>query len=167
MTVLSTSIRSRPSNPLDIVEDLLVHHDWIFKRANREELSAEVPGRWCDLNLYFAWRKEADALHFSCAMDLRVPSPKRRPIAELLTSANERLWLGHFDMWSQDGLPMFRHTLPLRGMHGASSEQIEDLMETALVECDRFYPALQFVLWGNKEPSEALRLALLDTIGEA
>ena len=70
-------------------------------------------------------------------------------------------------MWSEDGLPMFRHTLPLRGMHGASSEQIEDLMETGLIECDRFYPALQFVLWGNKEPSEALQLALLDTIGEA
>jgi len=167
MTMVSTSIRHRPSNPLDLVEELFIRQDLLFKRASKEELSADAPGRWCDFNLYFAWRKEADALHFSCAMDLRVPALKRQPVAELLASANERLWLGHFDMWSDDGLPMFRHTLPLLGVHGASSEQIEDLVETALVECDRFYPALQFVLWGDKGPEEALRLAMLDTVGEA
>ncbi|MEW5704620.1 MAG: YbjN domain-containing protein [Pseudomonadota bacterium] len=167
MSLASATIKQRPANPLDLIEDFLVHRDMLFRRASREELSADVPGRWCDLNLYFAWRREADALHFSCAMDLRVPLPKRRLVAELLTSANERLWLGHFDMWSEDGLPMFRYTLPLRGIRGASSEQIEDLTETALIECDRIYPALQFVLWGDKEPAEALKLAMLDTIGEA
>ena len=33
---------------------------------------------------------------------------------------------------------------------GASAEQIEDLVEIALSECERFYPAFQLVVWGGK-----------------
>ena len=31
----------------------------------------------------------------------------------------------------------------------APDEQLEDLMDTAILECERFYPALQMVLWAG------------------
>ncbi len=62
---------------------------------------------------------------------------------------------------------MFRQTILLRGIRCASVEQIEDLVEIALNECERFYPAFQFVLWGGKEPQEAILAAMLETEGEA
>jgi hypothetical protein len=62
---------------------------------------------------------------------------------------------------------MFRHTIPLRGMPGASIEQLEDVVDTALTECERFYPALQLVVWGGRSVSEAIAAAHMDTIGEA
>ena len=40
-------------------------------------------------------------------------------------------------------------------------------MEIALTECERFYPAFQFVIWGGKSASEAVSAAILDTIAEA
>ena len=40
-------------------------------------------------------------------------------------------------------------------------------VEAAIEECDRFYPAFQFVLWGDKSPSEALAAAMVDAAGEA
>ena len=62
---------------------------------------------------------------------------------------------------------MFRHTVLLRGHQGASVEQLEDLVDIALTECERFYPAFQFVTWGGKTASEAVTASLLDTVGEA
>jgi hypothetical protein len=56
---------------------------------------------------------------------------------------------------------------PARGLPGASVEQLEDLVEAALMECDRIYPALQLVVWGNSPVREALDAALLETVGEA
>jgi protein gp37 len=41
------------------------------------------------------------------------------------------------------------------------------LVESAIDECDRFYPAFQFVLWGGKTPREALEAAMVDAAGEA
>ena len=85
----------------------------------------------------------------------------------LLALVNEKMWLGHFDLWSEDGLPMYRHSLPLRGAGGAASSQVEDLVTVALEECERFYPAFQFVIWGGKSPEESLAAALIETLGEA
>jgi hypothetical protein len=33
--------------------------------------------------------------------------------------------------------------------------------------CQRYYPAVQFVIWANHEANEALSSALLETHGEA
>ena len=43
----------------------------------------------------------------------------------------------------------------------------ELLVETAIDECERFYPVFQFVLWAGKTPQEAIAAALIDTQGEA
>jgi len=57
--------------------------------------------------------------------------------------------------------------VPLRGAAGASAEQLEDLIDAALVECERFYPALQMVVWGGRSIADALTVARMDTIGRA
>jgi len=64
-------------------------------------------------------------------------------------------------------MPMFRHTVPLRGLRGASVEQLEDLVDSAVTECERFFPAFQFVIWGGKSAAEAMAAALFETVGEA
>jgi hypothetical protein len=45
--------------------------------------------------------------------------------------------------------------------------QAQTEIEAAVDECDRFYPAFQFLLWGDKTPAEALASALVDAAGEA
>jgi hypothetical protein len=55
----------------------------------------------------------------------------------------------------------------LRGARGASAESLEDMIDIAITECERFYPAFQFVLWGGKTPAEALEAAMLECVGEA
>ena len=41
------------------------------------------------------------------------------------------------------------------------------MVETAIDECERFYPVFQFVLWGGKSPAEAISASLIETRGEA
>ena len=106
-------------------------------------------------------------MHFTCAFDLKVPSGRRAPLYELLALANEKLWIGHFGIESDEGAPVYRHAVLLRGAPGASAESLEDMVDIAITECERFFPAFQFVLWGGKAPSEALAAAMLDCVGEA
>ena len=55
----------------------------------------------------------------------------------------------------------------LRGAGSASVEQLEDLVDIAVTECERFYPAFQFVVWGGKSAEEAIAQAMIDPVGEA
>lgn len=155
------------ANPLDIVEQIVTDNDWQFDRRNDTEMAVEAPGRWCDYGLFFNWSSEISAMHFTCAFDLKVPEKRRSVLYELLALANERLWIGHFGMDPDDGTPVFRHAVLLRGAPGASTESLEDMVDIALTECERFFPAFQFVLWGGKTPKEALEAAMLDCVGEA
>ncbi len=168
MTTLRETTPDLPSHPLDLVEDIVTANEWPFDRASDDELVAELRGRWCDYRLFFVWRDDVSALHFSCAFDAKVPETRRREIYTLTALINERLWIGHVEVSQEDGMPLFRHTLPLRGLlTGASLEQLEDLVDAAFTECERFYPAFQLVIWGGKTAEEALEAALFETIGEA
>jgi hypothetical protein len=155
------------SNPLDLAEQLITDRDWLFDRPDDAELVAEVTGNWCNYRIWFAWQPDLGALIFSCAYDTKIPEKSRSKLHPLLAAVNEKMWLGHFDMGSEDGMVMFRHALLLRGGHGATSAQLEDLLDIAITECNRFYPAFQSVLWGGNTVAEALDIALLDTVGEA
>ncbi len=155
------------ANPLDVMEQIVAANDWEFDRRNHAEMAAEAPGKWCSYGLYFSWSDEISAMHFTCAFDLRVPAARRGALYELLALANERLWIGHFGLDSDDGGPLFRHSVLLRGAPGASAESLEDMVDIAITECERFFPAFQFVLWGGKSPADALAAAMLECVGEA
>ena len=159
--------RDRAANPLDVIEQIIGANEWAFERRSDGEMAAEAPGTWCDYGLFFSWSQEISAMHFSCAFDLKVPAGKRDKLFELLSLANEKLWIGHFGLESEEGVPVFRHSVLLRGAPGASAESLEDMVDIALTECERFFPAFQFVLWGGKAPAEALQAAMLDCVGEA
>jgi hypothetical protein len=163
---LSTE-QERATNPLDVLEQIVTANEWAFDRRSEGEMAAEAPGKWCDYGLYFAWSPEIAAMHFTCAFDLKVPAPRRSALYELLALANERLWIGHFGLDSDDGTPIFRHSVLLRGAQGASPESLEDLVDIALTECERFFPAFQFVLWGGRSAHEAIQASMLECVGEA
>lgn len=165
--VHTTSFDQPIANPLDLAEQLVSDRDWLFDRPVDEELVAEVQSSWCNFRIWFTWQQDLGALIFSCAYDHKIPEKQRPKLYELLASVNEKMWLGHFDMGSDDGMIMFRHALLLRGGQSATPEQIEDLIDIAMVECNRFYPAFQSVLWGGNTVEQAMEIALLDTVGEA
>jgi len=159
--------RETATNPLDVLEQIVAANEWAFERRSDGEMAVEAPGKWCDYGMYFSWSQEISAMHFTCAFDLKVPPEVRPKLFELLALANEKLWLGHFGLDTDDGVPVFRHSVLLRGAPGASAESLEDMVDIAITECERFFPAFQFVLWGGKGPAEALQAAMLDCVGQA
>lgn len=167
MTIAPLEFDADANNPLDILEELVVANEWPFDRSGPDEMVVEATGRWCDYRMFFVWRKDVHALYFTCAFDTRIPDDRRSEITDLLALVNEKLWLGHFDLCSDDNMPMFRHTLLTRGWQRLSVEQLEDLVDIALCESERFYPAFQFVVWAGHSPHDAMSMAIMDTVGEA
>lgn len=154
-------------SPLDIVEDYLAEQEWIFERYGDEELTAVVPGAWGELHLRYLWREDVGLLQIAAVFDARVPAAKRPKIYETLALINERLWIGHFEHWSDEAALMFRHALLLTDNDSHTMALAEAVTQAAVKECERFYPVFQFVLWADKSPEEAVEAAMLDTVGEA
>lgn len=167
MPTLSLDLDDTAVNPLDVIEQIAIANDWEYQRHNDDELVAVLAGQWCTYRIWYSWHADMGVLHVACALDVKVPANKRAGLYQLLALANEKLWLGHFDHWSEEKVPVFRHAVLVRDGQPPGAELLEDLTEIALGECERFFPAFQFHLWGGKAPGEALTAALLETEGEA
>jgi hypothetical protein len=159
--------RDHHNSPLDVVEHMASGNNWPFERAGEDEIALVVTGRWTNYQVSFTWMGDIEALHLACAFDMRVPEARLNEMQQLAALINEQLWIGHFDVWMQNGMVMFRHALVLAGGVSASGRQCEAVLATALDTCERYYPAFQFVLWAGKTAREAMNCAMFDTAGQA
>jgi hypothetical protein len=159
--------RDQPDNPLDVVEHMVAGNNWPFERAGEDEIGLVVTGRWTNYQVSFTWMGDIEALHLACAFDMKVPEARLIEVQQLIARINEQLWIGHFDVWMQNGVVMFRHALVLAGGVTASGRQCEAVLGTALDSCERYFPAFQFVIWAGKSAREAMESAMFETAGQA
>ena len=120
---LNTFTDEQRLNPLDVVERLAAVHDWSFERSSEDEITILVTGKWTDDQVSYTWMGDIEALHLACAFDLRVPERRRADVQQLISMINEHMWVGHFDLWVNEGMVMFRHALVLNGGVEASGKQ--------------------------------------------
>jgi hypothetical protein len=154
------------SNPVDLVEQLAGRHDWATDRTADDELTLRVAGQWTDYHISLNWRGDLESLHLACAFDFKVPDQRLSEVYKLVAQINEQLWLGHFDVWTQEGLIMFRQGLMLNGAL-ATPSQCEALLRAALEACERYYQAFQFVVWAGRDSREAIASTVFETEGQA
>lgn len=155
-------------NPIDTVEDVLTPDDSLqLSRPSSRELLVVTPGQWASYRLHCFWQTELQALHTAAMMELPIKETQKSKIMELMCLINARLWIGHFELSDEETMPVFRHGLLLRGQDRVARAQVEDMMEVAIGECDRFYPAFQLVLLADHDPHRALEAAMIETVGEA
>lgn len=154
-------------NPLDVVEHLAEMSAWPVERAGEDEVTLTLRAAWCDLSVSLSWMEEMEVLHLAATLDMKVPAGRRAAVTQLLMLINSRLWLGHFDMWEQDGELIYRSALPLTDGASFTTSQSVMLVESAVDAVDRFYQAFQFVTWAGQTPQTALDHALFETMGRA
>ena len=154
-------------NPIDIVEEVIHGKKWSFSRSDDHELVADIASKWCQYRLYFTWSEQIRAISFTVTFDIRFPQSKYRSAHELLALINEKLWIGHFDITKKNGIPAYRHTVLSLPENAMLQYQLEDLIDIAIYECEKYYPAFQLVLFDDSLPSCALSVSTFHTIGSA
>lgn len=152
---------------MDVVEQTLLAADWACERSEEGLIHCASLTRWGEFGGMFAWRDEPASLNFSLTMDLRAPNAKQPAISELLRRMNERLWLGHFDYWADEGVAVFRHTIPMLDRISPDQGEIAAILAAALDAADQFLPAFNFVVWAGKSAEEAVTAVAFETHGEA
>lgn len=170
------------SNPIDGLEDIMLRNDWVFERRTEEELSVQVSGKMGEYRLGFVWQEEFSAIQFICAPDLRIHADHYDEACQIINNINASLWLGHFDIAvinkgtedkilqtiQSSSIPCFRHTTLMRGqVEGSGVEPMEDLIDVALAECERYYMTFSLLSENAVQDSNQLSFAMMDVAGSS
>jgi len=168
MSLLDMEISStRGEHPLDVVERIASLRDWRFDRVDMDEMSVSVSGNWANYHVSITWLEDMEAIHIGCAFDLKISNIHRSEIMQLVSLINQQLLVGHFDLWLNENIVVFRHALLLADGAEPNSGQCEVLLQYAIDTCERYYQAFQFILWSGKNARKALDCMLFETEGNA
>lgn len=157
----------RQTNPVDMIEFVASLNDWSFERSGEDEIAMTVEGRWTDYHVSFSWMEQFEALHLACAFDIKVPEKRINEVIRLLSLVNGQVLMGHFDLWLQEDVVIFRQSLLLAGGAEPTNQQVEVLLSSALDACEAYFQAFQFVVWSGMDAKQAMDVALFETVGEA
>ena len=78
MTFIETSVSERREHPVDVVERLAAVNEWTFDRAETDEISILVSGKFANYDVAFTWLPDMESLHVSCSFDLKTPDAQTR-----------------------------------------------------------------------------------------
>jgi hypothetical protein len=155
-------------DPIDLAEAVL-SQDKRFEteRSDAGDLSFNFKAAWCQVTGFLGWREELPAVLLTVAFDLHAKEGQVADTARLVAMINENLWLGHFDLWSEDGSIVFRHSIPMVGRMELAQGEIHALLAATIDAADRFYPAFDHLLNCGRTPEQAIEAAMFETCGEA
>ena len=154
-------------HPIDIVEHIAEHHEWDFDRIADDQIAMAVEGQWRTYSITLAWSGFDETLRMICTFEMQPPKEKLGALFEVLNSINDQCWAGAFTFWQDHNLMVYRYGLVLSGGQIASPEQIDTLISSAVSSAERYYPALQLVIYGDQPPQQALQVAIAEAYGRA
>lgn len=156
----SAAVKQEIYNPIDSIEYILSRDNIACDRRKTTELVAEVHGKWDNMLVFFAYEEHMRCLHLSCLLNIGTASVDRSKMFELLALLNENLWLGHFSYWSEQKMPIFKHSIILQDDEELFVGKIGQIIELAIMECERAYPIFNAVMKQNISPAQALYAGL-------
>ncbi len=164
---LSEQFFSEDLHPIDIVEHIAEHHEWDFDRIGDDQIAMAVEGQWRTYSITLAWSAYDETLRMVCTFEMEPPEDKLPALYHVLNDVNDQCWAGAFTFWAEQQLMVYRYGLVMTGAQAISPEQIDTLIGAAVMSAERFYPALQLVVWGDRSPKEALQIAIGEAYGRA
>ncbi|EEW57364.1 FIG01073183: hypothetical protein [Tritonibacter mobilis] len=154
-------------HPIDIVENLASHHDWDFDRIADDQIAMAVEGQWRTYSLTLAWSDYDETLRLVCSFEMEPPEAKVPQLYELINHMNDQCWAGAFSYWPEHKLMLYRYGLVLSGGQMATPEQVDAIVQAAVSNCERYYPAIQLMVWGERPAKEAMQVAIAEAYGRA
>ena len=164
---LSEQYLEEDIHPIDIVENLASYHEWDFDRIADDQIAMAVEGQWRTYSITLAWSPYDETLRLICTFEMEPPKEKLPGLFELLNAINDQCWAGAFTYWEEAGMMVYRYGLVLAGGQDASAAQIDTLIGAAVMSAERYYPAMQLLVWGDKSPTDALQVAIAEAYGHA
>lgn len=154
-------------HPIDLVEHIAQHHDWDFDRIHDDQIAFAVEGQWRTYSITLAWSDFDQTLRLICTFEMEPPEDRIPALYECLNRTNDMCWAGAFTFWAEQKLMVYRYGLVLAGEQVAGPDQIDTMINAAVVSAERFYPAFQLVTWAERTPQDALQVAMSKAYGRA
>ena len=158
---------SELGDPIELVARFVVQQDWFLKQTHADGVVVDVPGQWGQYQLQVDWQNDLQVLSVHVTFDLLFDDVPSFRLETLLSDLNDHLFIGHFRLSSDKRQVQLYYVLPLRGAGGATPEQIEDVVDILLGQCEQAAPALTQLVFAPDRLASSAVLIMTPVAGQA
>jgi hypothetical protein len=139
-----------------VVVDYLTEDGWNFRVAEDEvALQLGFRGRNSSWQCLCIIDEEKSFVRFYSMLPSVINEDQRLLVSEFVTRANYGLPIGNFELDFADGEVRYKTSIDIEGGE-LTPKMVENLLMSNLTTMDRYLPGLMRVLYGDKEPAEAV-----------
>ncbi len=138
------------------VVDYLTEDDWKFTVLEGDgALVLSFRGKSGSWQCYGRADEEKECFSFYSILPPHAAEEKKPAVAEFITRANYGLIIGNFEMDFRDGQVRYKTSIDIEGGE-LTSKLIENVIYANLTTMDDYFPGLMSVMYGDKDPAEAI-----------
>ena len=163
---LTTNVYESKFHPINWLERIVISNNWVFERPIEDEIYVEIPTKYCNIIIQASWIKEERRVDIQSSFYLKMDFSNNLEIYKLLNLINNKIIYGHF-LINENKYPTFKNSLILKDSRSVKLGLLKEIFNYAILECERFFPAFQLVLWGGKKAEEAIKFFDFHTEGKA
>ena len=148
-------------------EFLAEENDWRFEWVDDDLALIVIEGNWRIYTISVALNHQDKVMHLACSFDLK-PRKKREPkLHMLLNRINRRSPSGVFFLCSDYDKVVYRDQMQLYALERIEWRNLERLLTLAVSNCEKYFPAMQMVNYGENDMDLALKMAITEVLGTA
>ena len=152
---------------IDLIEQIVKKYNWEYNRINDNQITMVAQGQWRTYSITLAWSAHDQTLRLICTFEIEPQAQRIEELYKCLNLANDRCWVGAFTYVEDKKLLVYRYGLILTGEKIVSPDQINKIIDIAVMSTERFYPAFQLISSSDQTPEQALQVAITKAYGHA
>ena len=157
----------RNNNPIDFIEEFVLNDEIDKVRDSSDEIVIFSKGVWKNYDINFKWVSKKKIIEVSTYFEMSQKNRINKSIYSLISDVNKKANIGFFNYCTELNSIFFSYKISIKGQDFVSVEQIKNIINIVINECDRFFPVFFVFFYKKQDPLHALDIALLDTVGEA
>lgn len=126
--------------PIDIIESIAARIGYKQCKLGENEIAILLSRGEAEYQLFVDHRMDSvyEALYFSCDVGVDFSEKEYESTAVAVVKANERSWMGHFDIVSQSSRILYSFTMPFASAFNFDDVNTEAIFNVIIDECERF-----------------------------
>ena len=153
--------------PIETAAELALFYNWDSDRINDNTISIYISGDWSQYSINIEWDGVDSVLKLIAVYEMDILKKRIQALNEAINEINYYCWTGFFTFDHEQKLMLWKYGLATEEDWFIDTDCLDNIIQTAIANCEKFYPCFQTVGWSDSNIDEAIQFAMPKSYGRA
>lgn len=163
----STFSHQDTDNPITALQECFTACNLPHERVSKHSVRLKLQGDWQEYGIVFEYQPACQRFIIGGTLSMQIPTSEIIRLYEVIGRMNTQLAYGHFIFDHHSHQIRYHYALPEQALSGLDVEDLENLIEDAVLALESLFPVVHSLLFGGRSIDGAMQKYLCTAQGSA